>query len=212
MKRLIALVFIGMLSCAEVPAPSSDSGPRLSAEGPTDAAVEAGTVGLEATPPKFTVHFSPKGGCTDSIVQFILSAKSEILVQAYSFTSKPIADALVLQSKKVSVRVILDSDEHQNAAGRAILLTGGVPVWSDAKHVIAHNKVIVVDGKAVEMGSFNYTAQADNGNAENCAIVRDMGFAGQYAANWNLHLSHSVAVSPSVLDAGVPEAGSFFRR
>ena len=40
------------------------------------------------------VCFSPNGGCTESIVKEINAAKSEILVQAYSFTSAPIAKAL----------------------------------------------------------------------------------------------------------------------
>ena len=37
------------------------------------------------------VCFSPRGGCTENIVDQINAAKSEILVQAYSFTSAPIA-------------------------------------------------------------------------------------------------------------------------
>jgi phosphatidylserine/phosphatidylglycerophosphate/cardiolipin synthase-like enzyme len=40
------------------------------------------------------VCFSPAGGCTAQIIDAIGKAKSEILVQAYSFTSAPIAKAL----------------------------------------------------------------------------------------------------------------------
>lgn len=40
-------------------------------------------------------YFSPNGRATEAIVKVINAAKSEILVQAYSFTSKPIAKALV---------------------------------------------------------------------------------------------------------------------
>jgi hypothetical protein len=38
------------------------------------------------------VYFSPNGGCTEAIVKEITNAKSEILVQAYSFTSTPISN------------------------------------------------------------------------------------------------------------------------
>jgi phospholipase D len=41
------------------------------------------------------VYFSPHGGATDAVVKEIDRARSEILVQAYSFTSKDIAKALV---------------------------------------------------------------------------------------------------------------------
>jgi hypothetical protein len=37
------------------------------------------------------VYFSPNGGATQAIIKEISDAKSEILVQAYSFTSSPIA-------------------------------------------------------------------------------------------------------------------------
>jgi hypothetical protein len=45
--------------------------------------------------PPIEVHFSPKGGCTEAVVKEINAAKMTILVQAYSFTSVPIAKALV---------------------------------------------------------------------------------------------------------------------
>ena len=56
-----------------------------------------------------SVYFSPNGGCTQAIIDEINSAKSEILVQAYSFTSAPIAKALVEAHKRgIKVLVILD--------------------------------------------------------------------------------------------------------
>src|SRR4051794_40139647 len=51
--------------------------------------------GWFVTPLTINVHHSPKGGCTDAIVAELKKARREILVQAYSFTSKPIAQALI---------------------------------------------------------------------------------------------------------------------
>ncbi len=53
----------------------------------------------------------------------------------------------------------------------------------DAKHAIAHNKVMVIDGQTVVTGSFNFTKAAQERNAENLLIVRDAGLAKQYADN-----------------------------
>jgi phosphatidylserine/phosphatidylglycerophosphate/cardiolipin synthase-like enzyme len=41
------------------------------------------------------VYFSPHGGCTEAVVIELDKAESSVLVQAYSFTSAPIAKALV---------------------------------------------------------------------------------------------------------------------
>jgi len=55
------------------------------------------------------VYFSPRGGGTEAVVRELGNAKKEILVQAYSFTSTPIAKALVDAHKRgVKVTVVLD--------------------------------------------------------------------------------------------------------
>src|SRR5262245_5005212 len=61
------------------------------------------------TPSAVTVCFTPGGNCTDAIVEDLGHAKHTILVQAYSFTSAPIAKALLDAYKRgVHVQVILD--------------------------------------------------------------------------------------------------------
>ena len=58
------------------------------------------------------VWFSPNGGCTQACVNAISAATQSILVQAYSFTSKPIAQALVSgHTRGVDVQVILDKSQ-----------------------------------------------------------------------------------------------------
>jgi hypothetical protein len=47
------------------------------------------------SPARVAVYFSPAGGTTDAVVREVSAAQQQILVQAYSFTSAPIAKALV---------------------------------------------------------------------------------------------------------------------
>ena len=68
---------------------------------------------LQEKPPTWEVYFSPHGGCTDAIVKELNKAKSSILVQAYSFTSAPIAKVLLNAHKRgVKVEVILDKNQR----------------------------------------------------------------------------------------------------
>jgi phosphatidylserine/phosphatidylglycerophosphate/cardiolipin synthase-like enzyme len=63
--------------------------------------------------PTLTPYFSPNGGCTQAVVEALGAAKSSILVQAYSFTSAPIAKALVdAHRRSVDVHVILDKSQR----------------------------------------------------------------------------------------------------
>ncbi len=139
------------------------------------------------------VCFSPHGHCTDLIVRALNEAKSSVLVQAYSFTSDPIADALVdARNRHVDVEVILDKSQLHGKGGDAKKLSNaGVPVEIDSAHAIAHNKVMVIDGETVITGSFNFTNAAESSNAENLLIIQDKNLAESYSDNWYKHQKHS---------------------
>ena len=58
------------------------------------------------------VCFSPRGECTSAIIKELKKANNSVLVQAYHFTSEPIAEALLNASKRgVKVEVILDKSQ-----------------------------------------------------------------------------------------------------
>jgi phosphatidylserine/phosphatidylglycerophosphate/cardiolipin synthase-like enzyme len=143
--------------------------------------------------PTIVTHFSPKGGCAAAIVAELATARHEILVQAYSFTCPDIAKALIAAAnRRTKVIVLLDrSNEEETYSELGDLEKHGVEVWIDACHPIAHNKVMVIDKRTVITGSFNFTRQAENQNAENLLIMRDHhDLAVLYRANFQLHREH----------------------
>jgi phosphatidylserine/phosphatidylglycerophosphate/cardiolipin synthase-like enzyme len=144
-------------------------------------------------PLTWEVYFSPKGGCTDAITKELDKAQITILVQAYSFTSAPIAKALLNAHKKgVKVEVILDKSQRtQKYSSATFLYNSGIPVKIDTKHAIAHNKVMIIDGGTVITGSFNFTKAAEEKNAENLLVIRDKKLAERYTKNWQEHEKHS---------------------
>jgi phosphatidylserine/phosphatidylglycerophosphate/cardiolipin synthase-like enzyme len=146
-----------------------------------------------ADKPKIEVFFSPKGGCTEAVVNALDHATNNVLVQAYSFTSAPIAKALVDAHKRgVKIQVILDKSQRTEKYSEADFTAhAGIPTFIDAKHAIAHNKIMVIDGHEVLTGSFNFTKAAESENAENLLVIEDVQLAGRYAENWKEHLKHS---------------------
>ena len=146
--------------------------------------------------PAWSVYFSPNGGCTDAIVKELGNAKSSVYVQAYSFTSEPIAKALTDAYKRgVKVQTILDkSNRTQKYSAADFLLHADIPTYVDAAHAINHNKVMVIDGDAMITGLFNFmraVRAAEEKNAENLLVIRDKALAEKYIANWKLHAGHS---------------------
>jgi len=147
----------------------------------------------QETPPTIEVYFSPHGGCTDSIIRELNKAQSTVLIQAYSFTSAPIAKALLNAHKRgVKIEVILDKSQKTDKYSSATFFyNSGIPVKIDAQHAIAHNKVMVIDGETVITGSFNFTKAAEENNAENLLVIRDKRLAERYIKNWEEHEKHS---------------------
>ena len=132
------------------------------------------------------VYFSPGVSCTEAIVRELSNAKQTVHVQAYSFTSQPIARALTDAEKRgVKVIAILD----YSAAD--FLAHEGVETYVDSMHAIAHNKIMIIDGTTVLTGSFNFTKAADQKNAENLLVIRDDKVAAKFEANWQAHFRHS---------------------
>jgi len=156
-------------------------------------AVCAGVPAIQPTS-QIAVYFSPHGGCTDAVVKKLDAAKESVLVQAYTFTSAPIAKALMDAHKRgVKVRVICDKSQWTEKYSSATFFqNAGIPTFIDDKHAIAHNKVMVIDGRIVITGSFNFTKAAEESNAENLLIIDDAQLAQKYARNWQEHLEHSV--------------------
>jgi phosphatidylserine/phosphatidylglycerophosphate/cardiolipin synthase-like enzyme len=121
-----------------------------------------------------SAHFSPKGGCTDAVVSVIKKARREILIQAYSFTSKPIAQALIdAKGRGVHVDILLDkSNEQETYTELGHLIREGLVPHIDAQHAIAHNKIMIIDRRILITGSFNFTHQAEVENAENLLVLQ----------------------------------------
>jgi phosphatidylserine/phosphatidylglycerophosphate/cardiolipin synthase-like enzyme len=51
----------------------------------------------------------------------------------------------------------------------------GISVNTENVRGYAHNKVMIIDGRIVLTGSYNYTAGAEHRNAENLLIIKDRG-------------------------------------
>lgn len=140
------------------------------------------------------VRFSPRGGAAEAVVRELDGARKTVRVQAYSFTSQPIAKALVEAKKRgVDVEIVVDKSQRGERYTEADFTANqGIPTYVDSKHAIAHNKIMLIDGETILTGSFNFTKAGEESNAENLLILK--GFPDlmrQYERNYDLHRGHA---------------------
>lgn len=119
-----------------------------------------------------------------------------MLVQAYEFTSKPIAESLI-EAKKRGVDILDKSQTCSKYSVINILFEQGIQTWIDFKPAIAHNKIMIIDDSKVITGSFNFTYAAESRNAENLLIITgDSLLVEQYIENWKDRQSQSEVYMP----------------
>jgi phosphatidylserine/phosphatidylglycerophosphate/cardiolipin synthase-like enzyme len=136
--------------------------------------------------------FTPGDAIDDRLVALVDAAEREVLVQAFSFTQRRLARALIAAHRRgVAVAVLADRAQALETPHSAVtdLAAAGVPVWLDGSHAAAHNKVLIVDAAlpraTTVTGSYNFTVAAQKRNAENVAIFRDNpGVAQAYRDNF----------------------------
>ena len=146
-----------------------------------------------------TVCFTPGSKCQSKIIAEINAAKEEVLVQSYSFTNKPLGDALIAAYKR-GVRVHILSDKGQETAPHTQikrLFSEGIQVLIDKDVAIQHNKIMIFDQKRVLTGSYNFSNAAETRNAENIVVIEDKKVAARYRGNWTKRRDLSRAFNPN---------------
>lgn len=185
MKRILAaLALLGACAAgAQVP---QQSPPESPGNGTPPLLPAQGTVQLA---------FTPWDDAEAMIVGAIRGAKRQILVQAFSFTSRALAHALIAAKRRgVDVQVLADREQVFGGEASRIpdLVRAGIPVTLELRYQSAHNKVMVIDAGAADAavitGSYNWTYAAQYKNAENVLILRNNpDIVNAYAANWRRH-------------------------
>lgn len=135
----------------------------------------------------FDAGFSPRAGALDVVLKGISAAKKQVLVAAYSLSSKPVATALV-NAQRRGVQVFVVADKGSNQKGYSVaqyLANQGIPVRLNGNYESMHHKFLVIDNDSLQLGSFNYSAAADSKNAENALLLWNVPvLASSYVREW----------------------------
>jgi len=122
-----------------------------------------------------TARFSPHGGAEALVVDTLAQARVSVHIAIYGLTSRKIEQAL-LDLAQSGVRVFIKAD-HVQSAGKtqATLLSrlraAGIEVEVSRVGRLLHDKFVIVDGRWVVTGSFNWTEGAERRNRENVVTL-----------------------------------------
>lgn len=155
---------------------------------------------------KIRTLFAPFDDTTGAFLAFVQSAQKSLDINIYGFHLPALtADLVAKHQAGVRVSLILD---HSQEAGKAEqsevqkLLDAGVPLLIGTSPVhgqILHSKFTVVDGVAVEHGSWNYSLSASQ-QSNDMHFVEDASYAAEYQRHHDriraFILMHEMAYQP----------------
>ena len=118
------------------------------------------------------VYFTPGTGCEDQIIAELGRAKN-IDIAVYSITNPKIANAIIVAHHRgARVRIVTDRTMAGHKSSMIDeLVAAGIPVRTNRRHKIEHNKFAVFDNRRIVTGSYNWTTTATKYNSENCIFL-----------------------------------------
>ena len=140
-----------------------------------------------ASTPGTRVIFSPKGGTSKELARLIKAAKTDIMVAAYAFSSKYLGQALSAALKRgVKIRVLLDGDNARKSYSIDEWLVGeGIDVrFIEIKRGSLHHKFMLIDGKLLITGSYNFTNESEFRNYEATIFTNHKGLIQSFTAEF----------------------------
>ncbi len=146
------------------------------------------------------IAFTPGDDAEGAILNALHQARQTVYVQAYLFTSRTLARALIeAKQRGIKVEVLADREMVMKGENSQIpqLAEAGISVWLETRYANAHNKIMLIDPQeetaAVVTGSYNFTYSAQARNAENLLILRgNQLLAKAYLENWQRHRGEAI--------------------
>lgn len=146
------------------------------------------TVSIGQETPAADALFSPAGGVRARIIREIDRAQSSIDVAIYSFTSNEIRDALIAaRGRGVAIRIAADTSQATTSGGEIPTLEQlgfSVRRMTGLGTGIMHNKYMIVDGRLVVTGSYNWSVSAENSNFENAVFLEQAPLVQKFISDF----------------------------
>ena len=122
-------------------------------------------------------YFSPGETCRNVIINHIKSAVNQLQICVFTISDDLITDAILTSHRSgTEIRIITDNDKSMDEGSDIEQIARqGISVKMDRTTNHMHHKFMVVDGKALITGSYNWTRSAAKFNHENILLTQEAG-------------------------------------
>ena len=143
-----------------------------------------------SAPARIEAYFTPGTECEDRIIAEI-SQSTTIDIAVYSITNPKIANAIIAAHRRgARVRIVTDRTMAGHKSSMIDeLAAAGIPVRTNRRHKIEHNKFAIFDNRRMVTGSYNWTTTATKYNSENCIFLTHPAqeYTKRFEYLWNIY-------------------------
>jgi len=113
------------------------------------------------------------------IEQLIRNSSRSVDAALYRFNNPRLAEALMdAARRRVTLRLVLDRNKYEESRSTREIFSGGTMPFRlscgrQGPGSKMHHKFVILDGRAVLTGSYNWTLESEEQNYENLLIVRE---------------------------------------
>ncbi len=134
------------------------------------------------------------GGIDDVISTYIAQVQHTLDIAAYQFDSPSLTQAL-LQAKQRGVTIRMVADDHDGVGDTTStfkqLMDAGIPVVTDNRSALMHNKFMILDSSYIITGSWNYTINDTYRNNNNALVLASQDAVADYQNEFNnMYVNH----------------------
>ncbi|GAP12400.1 phosphatidylserine/phosphatidylglycerophosphate/cardiolipin synthase [Longilinea arvoryzae] len=156
---------------------------------PTEAQSDA--ISVYFTDPDSALAAEGRGGPDEALAAAIAAAQSSVDMAMYNLSLPSIGDALLEAYRRgVVVRLVVDDETYEDEISSR-LRKAGIPVVSDQREELMHNKFTILDGQEVWTGSLNLSTGGTYSDYNNLVRIRSTRLAQDYTAEFEeMFLDH----------------------
>jgi phosphatidylserine/phosphatidylglycerophosphate/cardiolipin synthase-like enzyme len=128
------------------------------------------------------------GGIDTQLALAINNTRRALDIAAFEFNNPVLTQAvLAARARGVAVRMVTDDEHGFNDADSTIpqFVAAGIPVVTDGRKALMHNKFMILDSQVVWTGSWNYTINDTYRNNNNALAIRAQKVVQDYQAEFD---------------------------
>ena len=132
-------------------------------------------------------YFSPGDDCLNHILELIDGCENSLDICVFTISDDRIKNALLnAHVENVAIRVISDNDKLKDEGSDIKELSQrGIAVKIDTTPYHMHHKFMIVDGKILLTGSYNWTRSAARFNQENVLSMQDANVISSFQEHFD---------------------------